>query len=60
MDMESKVEIERKRDEEIAQFEPLSAVERRTIIAVLRHSLAGAVGTQRRCWALAKQRYTED
>jgi DNA-binding NtrC family response regulator len=38
MKIESRVEIERKRDEEIAQFEPLSTVERRTIIAALRLS----------------------
>jgi len=37
MEIESRVEVERRREEEIAQFAPLKTVERRTIIAALRH-----------------------
>jgi DNA-binding NtrC family response regulator len=38
MEIENRVEIERRREEEMAQFAPLKAVERRTIVAALRIS----------------------
>lgn len=36
MEIENRVQVERRREEEMAEFVPLKAVERRTIIAALR------------------------
>jgi transcriptional regulator of acetoin/glycerol metabolism len=38
MEIESRVEVERRREAEMAEFLPLDTVERRTIIAALRLS----------------------